>query len=56
MILLIPPQLDHAHAGNVSCVDFQEVLHSQEHYCSLAESRRLFNSLADPSEGKGIVI
>ena len=30
---------------------FQEILHGQEHYCSLAESRKLFNSLADPVEG-----
>ena len=32
-------------------MEFQEVLHGQEHYCSLFDSRRLFQSLADPVEG-----
>eukprot|EP00397_Hematodinium_sp_SG-2012_P059637 GEMP01076697.1.p1 GENE.GEMP01076697.1~~GEMP01076697.1.p1 ORF type:complete len:238 (+),score=54.74 GEMP01076697.1:177-890(+) len=40
-------RLDFFKHGRVSCVEFQEVLHGQESYCSLHEARNLFFALSE---------
>ncbi|CAE8642632.1 unnamed protein product, partial [Polarella glacialis] len=39
-------RMDFHKDGRVSCLEFQEVLSGQEHYCSLQEARELFCLLA----------
>eukprot|EP00933_Yihiella_yeosuensis_P042635 TRINITY_DN37282_c0_g1_i1.p1 TRINITY_DN37282_c0_g1~~TRINITY_DN37282_c0_g1_i1.p1 ORF type:complete len:612 (-),score=127.12 TRINITY_DN37282_c0_g1_i1:121-1929(-) len=44
-------RMDFHRDGKVSCLEFQEILSGQEHYCSLQEARELFCLLARGTSG-----